>query len=244
MHWIFNHLISIFPPPPPIPSPPPPLEFSRLFRVRKTLFKLLQDRHYTVLEDMASQTYDEFKAAYSSLDASVIYDHMSTLVPHDTEENQRLLAWFSDKKLSKDDFKAITEKMDADSATRAIVITTLPVEKLTAQFRENVTSYNAAGSSRIECFDFRELAINITEHVLVPTHVPLTTAQTKELLQNYKLKLAQLPRMQLHDPIARYHGLQKGEVVKIIRQSETAGRYVTYRAVLWASWLGLQWLRI
>lgn len=207
-------------------------EFSRLFRVRKTLLKLLQDRHYTVLTALTQETFDEFKQRYSTLSADMIYDTMAMLVPHNEIENQLLLVWFSDKKLNKDDFKAITTRMDNDKATRAIVITTLPVEKLTAQFRENVASYNASGGCRVECFDFRELVINITEHVLVPQHVPLTHPQTKELLQNYKLKLSQLPRMQLTDPIARYYGLQKGDVVKIIRQSETAGRYVTYRAVM------------
>lgn len=67
----------------------------------------------------------------------------------------------------------------------------------------------------LEQFREAELMINITEHELVPEHKVMSLEEKKELLQRYKLKELQLPRIQQSDPVARYFGLRRGQVSEL-----------------------------
>jgi len=113
------------------------------------------------------------------------------------------------------------------------------VPKAILIYRNSITSFArellAPGelpNCKMEIFKESELLVDITEHKLVPKHVVLTTEEKQEVLNRYKLKEHQLPKIQQSDPVARYFGLNKGQVVKIIRTSETAGRYITYRVCI------------
>lgn len=81
----------------------------------------------------------------------------------------------------------------------------------------------------IEVFREDDLLVNITRHELVPKHILLSPREKYALLTRYRLKETQLPRITYDDPMAMYLRLRRGQVVKIIRKSETAGRYASYR---------------
>lgn len=98
---------------------------------------------------------------------------------------------------------------------------------LSPQARKGINATSAL--TTLECFLLEDLLVNITHHDLVPTHVVLSRDEKAALLKRYRLRETQLPRILMKDPISRYYGLKRGQVVKIIRSSETAGRYASYR---------------
>jgi DNA-directed RNA polymerase subunit H len=71
-----------------------------------------------------------------------------------------------------------------------------------------------------------------TTHQLVPKHEVLTQDERKEVLEMFGVDKEKLPKMLDSDPVSKEIGAKKGDVIRIIRKSETAGENVYYRVVV------------
>lgn len=200
----------------------------KLYRVRKTICKMLANRKYLVAPEEIEMSTAQFKHKFEAGGAdSLVRENLTMLAQKVENANDQIFVFFPEEEtLGVKPIRTYTERMKAQMVGRAIIVVKTGI---TAHAR---TALLEMGDNyQVEHFKESELLIDITEHSLVPKHVVLTPAEKKELLEKYTLKENQLPRIQEGDPVARYFGIKRGEVVKIIRPSETAGRYVTYRIV-------------
>jgi len=74
--------------------------------------------------------------------------------------------------------------------------------------------------------------INIRKHILVPEHSKLTEKEIQELLEKYNITLNELPKILSIDPAIEKLNTKQGDVIKITRDSPTAGISIYYRVVI------------
>jgi DNA-directed RNA polymerases I, II, and III subunit RPABC1 len=198
-------------------------EASRTFRVRKTCLKMLSKRGYMVDEASINMTTDQFKQKFGDNPTGEALTILAEKV--DDPADQIFVFFPEEEKVGVKPLKTYYKRMQDENVTRGIIV----VKVSMTPFSKTAMKELAMRGFRMETFNYGELLVDITEHKLVPEHIVLTEQQKLELLDRYRLKPSQLPRIQITDPIARYFGLKQQQVVKIIRPSETAGRYITYR---------------
>ena len=183
-------------------------ELSKLYKIKKTLLKMISDRGYLVSSEDRDISFDDFKMNFKETEPT----------------NSIYVEFIDDPKLGVEQISLFTEKIRKENISCGIMVISGSITPLAKQkFRESNELLH------IEYFEEKELVVNITEHELVPKHILLSDEEKKTLLKKYRLEESQLPKILTSDPVAKYLGLRRGQVVKIIRASETAGRYITYR---------------
>ena len=230
-------------------------ESYRMWRIRKTVMALCHDRGYLVsyyyvnipsrkmtsnpsnqffllqvTQDELDQTLEQFKAQFGDKpsEKQPARSDLIILVAHNDDPTDQMFVFFpDDAKIGIKTIKTYCKRMQEENITRAIIVVQ---QGMTPSAKKSLA--DMAPKYILEHFLESELLTNLTEHELVPEHVLMTPEEKKELLAKYKLKENQLMRIQVGDPVARYYGLKRGQVVKIIRASETAGRYISYRLVV------------
>ena len=119
--------------------------------------------------------------------------------------------------------KQLKKAMKAVGAERGILISSSPY------------SYTAKTQSRKEGIELIPRifpSFDIFEHALVPRHEILTQKEKEEVLAKYRVQPHQFPWVKASDPAVRAVGGTPGDIVRIIRESPTAGKHILYRYVI------------
>lgn len=197
---------------------------SRMFRIRRTVCQMLNDRGYAVKKEDLTQTLEGFKEQFG--------DHPSReqltmqVSQREAMENKLYVFFPESQKVGVKEIKVYAERMKEERTHKSIIVVQT---NLTPFAKQCILEMCQSSKFTMEHFMETELLVNITHHMFVPTHEILSADEKTQLLVRYKVRDNQLPRIQQNDPVARYFGMQRGQVVRIVRPSETAGRYVTYR---------------
>ncbi|MDK2834642.1 MAG: DNA-directed polymerase subunit [Methanolobus sp.] len=77
-----------------------------------------------------------------------------------------------------------------------------------------------------------ERKYSLLNHELIPKHEIMSEEELKLVLKSYNIEKEQLPKIKVEDPVIKEIGAQVGEVVRITRNSQTAGEAFYYRLVI------------
>ena len=83
------------------------------------------------------------------------------------------------------------------------------------------------------------MKIDIQQHDLVPKHEVISESEKELLQQNSDFDINNLPKIKINDPVVKElqendksHKISAGDVLKITRDSKTAGEFISYRIVI------------
>ena len=196
----------------------------RLHRAYTTVIEMCIDRNYFISKEKQSPSPQHISELFIQWQQN---QGFFILLNHRTE-NHHLLIYFKNeqKQIHKDDIKEFLVKMNKQKIKRGIIVSN---NSLSTICKKLLTTMKVDYGYFVEHFVVEDLLINITKHSLVPKHVKASEEEKKLVLKKYRAKVAQMPKILVGDPVARYLGLRRGDMVKIYRKSDTCGTHVFYR---------------
>lgn len=191
---------------------------------RCNMIKTLRYRGYSIAEGLYDMTHDEFVEKYEGYTLKDLKEEMTSELVIESQGSlpKILVFWLNEPKLGAN-IRDVHDKMEMSSSQHAFVVAD---EGITYQARESLRSLKTAKKFFIDVWTLEETSIFVPDHVFVPEHRICTPAQRREIFKAYGIRPKdgqnKFPRIRLDDIMVRYLGASKGELIEIIRPSETS----------------------
>ena len=197
-----------------------------LFKSRKTVLELLQDRGYSKVSS-SHMTLEEFETWAEALEHP-IKDEMEFIVSDEIFDDI-LVHWHIPHKLGSQELTNLISRMREMDIKRALVL----VENSVTHCAKATLNRLKQEGTYIDVFTMEEIQFNISHHSLVPKHEVCSHEEKAQLMKAYAVDRTQLPNIKTTDPMARYLGVTKGQLIRITRDSDTmvGHKTISYRLV-------------
>ena len=199
-----------------------PEEVNKLYRIRRTLLQMMQARGYNVPVKVLQLSPQSFQQQLNEgRTRACLNFELSKL----DEEDSKLMILFSDDlSIKVSTIASIAQRMNKEAIKRTIIV---GKGKITPSAKKAIDEFMS--HFIIEFFEDNELLEDITEQESVPNYLVLDHQEKQALLSRYGIKQNLLPKISVSDPLARYFGVCKGQVIQLIRNSEVSDIFITYR---------------
>lgn len=171
---------------------------------------------------MTSKAYQIIEEMFEERGYEIIEQDDERILANKDSKNQ--ICAFIPKVMSKFNVEKIQEyismlkKMDVWHCLIVYKDTATPIAKKVVEESKDIV---------IELFNEDELQYNITKHFLVPKHELVYKKKSKECEEFKKKYSDKFPIILKSDPVSRFYGYNKGDIIKITRKNG----YIMYRIV-------------
>jgi DNA-directed RNA polymerase I, II, and III subunit RPABC1 len=220
-----------------------------LFVVRRNIIAMMAAREYIV--EQQEKTPEEYARDFCTEEDGRLYvnrDALTLSLVHAVTRLPMRVFFFSSNKtggnLGKKEVETILGRM-GDAVVRAMIVVpdgskpTSHAKKMMDEMNRGtplLTQPGGGGGVFIQWFFESELSVNIVgcgTKIERKFRIMHNQHEREALLRKYRIKEKFLPFISWDDPLARYYGLQKGDILECVRASESAGRYIRYQVCVY-----------
>lgn len=190
-------------------------ETESLWKAWTTVVQMLTDRGRDIPKNY-TLSFEEFEewVGNADEDASEARKKMYYTIPANSKQGGISVFW--KELLGTSDVQEMVEMMNTKNIKHAIAI-----------HNNKVTPY-ATSALRllkmqkiiIEVFSQNELQYNVTHHEYVPRHIICSAKTKQQVFEAYNIDSTKIVKILTTDPVIRYLGALKGQLIKIVRESD------------------------
>lgn len=198
----------------------------KLWKSRCTILEVLEARGFAIPPEDHLEL-DEFIEWAGEDDEKTIRNALT--LTYFKKEEKIVVYWPIEPNLGSNVKWIYNEMVNLGIKRVIIVINT----KVTSQSNNFIRAIARLGYI-LDIFTLAETQFNISKHRLVPIHIICSIQEKKKVLADYSITTQQLPYIKSSDVMVRHLGARKGQLIKIIRDSETQLGYktISYRIVV------------